>query len=192
MQCAIRIDLSAAAPDKNLPADNFRRYRARVGTSSARKRPLPVKIPAILLRYRRRWFFGRHLPFYRTRKGMLIWHRWLPRRFHARRPLRQREPTRMQATRSTMRPCRTECERCLSRHVSSTIYIFDNMHLRQYVSSTICAGRPVSLPSAIQIATILDSDANEWRLFDASPPSTPPRTPAAPAPAGHRSAPARS
>jgi len=44
MQRAVRIDLSAAAFDENLPADNFRGYRARVGTSSTCKRPLPVKI----------------------------------------------------------------------------------------------------------------------------------------------------
>jgi hypothetical protein len=63
MQRAIRIDPSAAAPDKNFPANDFRRYRARVGTSSARKRPLPVKTLAILLQQRRRWFCGRHLRF---------------------------------------------------------------------------------------------------------------------------------
>ena len=49
MQRAVRIDLSAAAFDENLPADNFRGYRARVGTSSTCKRPLPVKILTALL-----------------------------------------------------------------------------------------------------------------------------------------------
>jgi len=49
MQRAVGINLSAAAFDENLPADNFRRYRARVGTSSTCKRPLPVKILAALL-----------------------------------------------------------------------------------------------------------------------------------------------
>ena len=49
MQRAVGINLSAAAFDENLPADNFRGYRTRVGTSSACKGPLPVKILAALL-----------------------------------------------------------------------------------------------------------------------------------------------
>jgi hypothetical protein len=38
MQRAVRIYLSAAAPDENLPADNFRGYRARLGASGACER----------------------------------------------------------------------------------------------------------------------------------------------------------
>ena len=58
MQGAVRVNLSAAAFDDNLAADNFRTHRARVGTSGAGERPYPVEILATFLRHRLRRFFG--------------------------------------------------------------------------------------------------------------------------------------
>jgi hypothetical protein len=51
MQAAIRVNPAAAASDENLPANNFREYRARIGTSSPCKNPVAVKIPAASLRH---------------------------------------------------------------------------------------------------------------------------------------------
>ena len=61
MQCAVRVDLPASAPDDDLAADNPRGQRARIGTSAAGERPCAVEILAIVLRHRKRRRFGGRL-----------------------------------------------------------------------------------------------------------------------------------
>jgi hypothetical protein len=57
MQGAIRIDLSTATPDDNLPADDLGGKRAGIPASGAGECPDTVEIPVVLLRYGWRCFF---------------------------------------------------------------------------------------------------------------------------------------